>query len=69
MPNGISSEELHRTEAKCNVLLGLQEDYQHLIRSLAENYGVRIEERRVRRIVGGSAGSEQIVLAVNDGSI
>jgi hypothetical protein len=62
MPNKISIEELHRTEAKCNALLGLQEDYQHLLRSLEKNYGVRIHERRIRRIVGGSAGPEQIVL-------
>jgi hypothetical protein len=62
MRNGISTKELLRIEAKCNALLGLQEDYQHLIRSLEENYGVRIHERHIRRIVGGSAGPEQIVL-------
>jgi hypothetical protein len=62
MTNKIPAEELRRTEAKCNELFRLQEDYRHLISSLEENYGASVQERHVRKIVGGGAGPEQIVL-------
>ena len=62
MAKRIPTEELHRTEAKCTALLGLQEDYRHLIRDLEQNYGRSIREQHVRRIVGGSAGVEEILL-------
>jgi hypothetical protein len=62
MANKIPAEELHRTEAKCNTLLGLQEDYRHVISDLEKNYSARVRERHVRQIVGGGAGPEQILL-------
>jgi len=62
MPNKIPAEELHRTAAKCNALLALQEDYHHVINLLEVNYGVSIREQRIRKIVGGGAGPEQVLL-------
>jgi hypothetical protein len=62
MPNKIPVEELRRTEAKCNALLGLHEDYRHIISSLEQNYSARISEHRIRKITGGSAGPEEILL-------
>jgi len=62
MPKKIPAEELRRTEAKCTALLRLQEDYRHVISSLEENYGASVHERHLRKIVGGSAGPEQILL-------
>jgi hypothetical protein len=62
MAKRIPSEELHRTEAKCNALIGLQEDYRHVITSLEQNYGTSVREHHLRKIVGGGAGPEQVVL-------
>jgi|KBSMisStandDraft_5_1062788.scaffolds.fasta_scaffold2113531_1 hypothetical protein len=62
MPSKIPAEELHRTEAACNALASFKEDYRYLVRSLEVNYGARIRESHIRRIVGGGAGPEQIVL-------
>jgi hypothetical protein len=62
MSKNIPAEELRRTEAKCTALLHLQEDYRHVINSLEENYGASVHARHVRKIVGGSAGLEQILL-------
>jgi hypothetical protein len=62
MPNKIPAEELRRTEAKCNALFRLQEDYHHLISSLEGDYGASVQERHLRKIIGGGAGPEQIVL-------
>jgi hypothetical protein len=62
MPPKIPIEELRRTEAACNALASFKEDYHSLVRSLEGNYGARIRERRLRRIVGGGAGPEQILL-------
>jgi hypothetical protein len=62
MAKRIPTEELHRTEAKCTALLGLQEDYRHVIRDLEQNYGASVREQPVRRIVGGGAGPEEILL-------
>ena len=62
MTKKIPPEELRRTEAACNALSVLQEDYQDLIRSLERNFRVRIRERHIRRIIGGGAGPEQILL-------
>lgn len=62
MANKIPAEELHRTETKCNTLLDLEEDYQHVISDLERSYRTRVREHHVRQIVGGGAGPEQIVL-------
>lgn len=62
MPNKIPAEELRRTQAKCTALLRLQEDYHHVISSLERNYGARIHEQHVRKVVGGGAGPEEILL-------
>lgn len=62
MPNKIPAEELGRIEEKCNALIALKEDYHHLIVSLERNYGANIREHPIRRIVGGGAGPEQILL-------
>jgi hypothetical protein len=58
----IPIEELRRTEAKCNSLLAIEEDYQHVLRSLEQRYATRIRERRLRKIVGGAAGPEEVLL-------
>ena len=62
MANKIPAEELHRAESKCNALLDLQEDYQHVVSELEGNYSTRVRENHIRQIVGGGAGPEQIVL-------
>jgi len=62
MPNKIPPEELRRTEEKCNALIALQENYNHLIRSLEVDYGAIVRAHSIRRIVGGGAGVEQILL-------
>lgn len=62
MPSKIPTEKLRRIEAACNALASFKEDYHFLVRSLEGNYDARIRERRVRRIIGGGAGPEQIVL-------
>lgn len=62
MTRKIPIEELRRTEAACNALANLQQDHRPLIRTLEGQYGVSIQERRIRHIVGGGAGSEQIKL-------
>ena len=62
MPCKIPVEELRRTEAACNALASLEHDHRPLIRSLEGQYGVNIQEQRIRRIVGGGAGPEQILL-------
>jgi hypothetical protein len=69
MTNKIPTEELHRTEAKCNALLGLQEDYRHVISDLEKSYRTRVREHHVRQIVGGGAGPEQIVLEEESASL
>ena len=58
----IPDDELRTAEAKCNALIALGEEYHHVIRSLESTYGSRISERRVRRIVGGGAGPENMLL-------
>jgi hypothetical protein len=58
----IPAEELRRVEAKCNALLALEEDYSHLLHSLEMQYKIRVREKRIRRIVGGSARPEEILL-------
>jgi hypothetical protein len=62
MPRKIPVNELRRTEAACNVLARLEQDHRPLIRSLEGHYGVSIRERRIRHVVGGGAGPEQILL-------
>jgi hypothetical protein len=62
MPRKIPVEALRRTEAACNALASLEQDHHHLIRSLEGQYGASIQERRIRHIVGGGAGPEQILL-------
>jgi hypothetical protein len=63
MPRKVPAEELRRTEAACNALASLQKDHRPLVRSVEREYGVTIRERRIRHIVGGGAGPEQILLA------
>jgi hypothetical protein len=58
----IPAEKLRQTEAKCNALIAIKEDYGHLIRGLEESYGVRIAEHCVRSVFGGGAGPEQVLL-------
>ncbi len=62
MPGKIPVEELRRAEAACNALASLEQDHRPLIRSLEGQYGVSIQEQRIRHIVGGGAGPEQILL-------
>jgi hypothetical protein len=62
----IPIEELRRTEAACNALASLEAEYRPLIHALEGNFGASIRERRIRRIVGGGAGPEQILLEENE---
>lgn len=62
MTRKIPIKELRRTEAACNALANLQQDHRPLIRTLEGQYGASIQERRIRHIVGGGAGPEQIQL-------
>jgi hypothetical protein len=62
MSSNIPVEELNQTEAKCNVLYALGENYSHLVRLLETKYKVRLREKCIRRIVGGGAGPEEILL-------
>ena len=62
MSRKVPDPELSRTEAACNALASLETDHRPLIRALEEHYGANIKEHRIRRIVGGGAGSEQILL-------
>lgn len=65
MSSNIPLEELREIEAKCNALLALQEDYRHVVRSLEIKYNIPLREKRIRRIVGGGAGREEILLEEN----
>ena len=62
MSKKIPAQELRRTETACNALIVLQEEYQRLIQSLECNHSISIRKRHIRRIVGGGAGPEQILL-------
>jgi hypothetical protein len=58
----IPSDELNRTEAKCNALFALEGHYEDVVRSLEEQYGTTVRHRIVRSIAGGGAGAPRVVL-------
>lgn len=59
----IPESELCSAQTKCAILAGIDEDYQHIVRSLETKYGVAVRVQTVRSVVRGAVGTEKILLS------
>jgi hypothetical protein len=58
----IPKPELQDAEKKCNILAEIGEDFSHVIEALMRQYDASVRVQVIRPVIGGGAGSEQIIL-------